>query len=496
MAEEIADICIVTEGSYPYLKGGVAEWCHELIGAQKEKTFHVVTLMPLHQKLKVCYEFPPNVIGHSMYRVQYLPKGSGSFSTPKKAWDVIGPMLKGLISLKNFDDFDPIFKFFDENRDILGKRILTESEKTWDFFINLYREMIPNGPFKAYFGTIYALSQSIYSLILPKIPKAKIYHAVCTGYAGFILYRAKKEFDIPCLLTEHGIYSNERRIEIAMSEWITEMGSLDLALEDKKKSLKDFWLNAFFSMSHVCYKSCEEILTTFDGNQSIQLEGGADKDKLKTIVYGVDMEKYADIVKKEHPLTVAFIGRFVPIKDVKTYIRACKFVNNKLPDVRLLLIGPTSEDEEYYNECLDLVKLLGLEDKLQFLGHVNLKEYFAEIDVLVLTSISEAQPLVMLETGAAGIPFVATNVGACHQLIYGDERETPNLGQGGVVTPLSNPEATANGIIKLMSDKEFYNKCSIAIKNRIGTYYRLDKHHEEYRKIYEKYLNTTQQEKK
>ena len=136
---------------------------------------------------------------------------------------------------------------------------------------------------------------------------------------------------------------------------------------------------------------------------------------------------------------------------------------------------------------------LGLRDKVKFLGHVDLKKEFPKIDVLVLTSISEAQPLVMLEAGFFGVPCVATNVGACKQLLYGSVNESPSLGQGGIVTPLANPEATAEAIIKLMTDKDFYKSCSRVFAERIRKYYRIEEHHAEYKKIYNKHLEAFNQ---
>lgn len=491
-----ADICILGEGTYPYNAGGVAQWVHELIEEHQERTFHVLTLMPPRPDLTFRYKFPKNVIGHTVYIVQDLPPGAPESKAPKEIWEVIGPTLEGLISSKTFNDFTPLFTFFTKYRHILGKRMLSESMSAWNFTLDLYSKMIPSGPFKAYFGTIFTLSRSLFSVILPELPKAKLYHAVCTGYAGFLLHRAKIERGTPGIVTEHGIYSNERRIEIAMADWIAEMGSLDLALEDKKKTLKDFWLNAFLSFAYACYNSSDAIISTFDGNLEIQLDGGADPKKVRTIVHGIEEKVYAALKKepREHPPTVAFIGRIVPIKDVKTFIRACQIVKEHLPEVRFWALGPAEEDPEYFIECKKLVDLLGLNNDFKFFGRVNLKEYFQEIDLIVFTSLSEAQPLVILEMGALGIPFVATNVGACRQLLYGSSEESPPLGQGGIVIPLVNSDATAKAIIKLLTDHDFYKKCSQVIEKRIRTYYSFEREHEAYRKIYAKFLNSSKEQ--
>lgn len=489
-SKEIADVCIISEGSYPYITGGVSHWAHELITEQKERTFHVLTLMPPNPDLTFRYQFPRNVVGHNVYIVQDLPKGAAAIRAPSETWDVIKKAFKGMIGSTLFEDFEPLISFFRKYHDVLGSRILCESSEAWNFCIDLYQEIIPAGPFKDYFSMVQALSRSLFSLLLPELPRARIYHALCTGYAGFILHRARLETQAPCMVTEQGIYSNERRIEIAMAEWITDVGSINLALEDKSKSLKDFWLNAFLSLAHACFKSCDEVLSTFDGNQESQIEGGADPAKVRTIVHGIDFKEYASITRKkrdQNPV-IAFIGRVVPIKDVKTFIRACGIVKSLLPDARFYALGPTEEDPDYFAECEALVFNLGLEDVFKFYGSVNLKEYFSRIDIVVLTSISEAQPRIIMEAGAVGIPSVATNVGACEQLCFGREEETPPLGQGGIITPLANPEATAYAIIKLLADDELYERCSAAIKKRIETYYRFGQEQEAYRALYQKYL--------
>lgn len=483
--DQPADICIICEGSYPYYLGGVAAWVHQLIEEHAERTFHILTLMPPHPDLTFKYQFPKNVIGHTVLIVQDLPKGSFPFRTPKQTWDIVGSTLEGLITSKMFEDFDPLLDFFKKHRKILGKRILSDSTKAWDFFIDFYNRNIPSGPFKAYFGTVYTLTRSLFSMLLPELPPAKLYHSVCTGYAGFLLHRAKKELGVPCILTEHGIYTNERRIEIAMADWVADLTSLNLALEDKKATLKDFWLNYFFSLAHVCYMSADQVISTFEGFQELQLEGGTDTAKLRTIPHGVKLDKLKEIKKVRHPPTAAFIGRVVPIKDIKTFIHACHVVKQKLPDTRFLLLGPTDEDPNYVEECQKLIDSLGMSNDLQFTGSIEVEDYLSQIDVLVLTSISEAQPLVILELGAYGIPCVATNVGECKNLIEGTSKESSPLGPGGIVTPLVNPEATAKAIIRLLTDDDFYKKCSKAIEKRIKTYYRFDVQHDQYRELYQ-----------
>ena len=106
-----------------------------------------------------------------------------------------------------------------------------------------------------------------------------------------------------------------------------------------------------------------------------------------------------------------------------------------------------------------MVRHLSLEDTVEFTGKVKLTDYLGKVDVIALTSISEAQPLVILEAGAAGIPTVATNVGACREMILGREDESEALGPGGAVTPLASPAATARELTRLLTDSGFRRRC-------------------------------------
>ena len=75
-----------------------------------------------------------------------------------------------------------------------------------------------------------------------------------------------------------------------------------------------------------------------------------------------------------------------------------------------------------------LAATLGVAERVEFTGRVDVKQIYPRIDVLVLTSISEGLPLVILEAAAAGIPVVSTD-GACRRAPRGQPaRATGALG--------------------------------------------------------------------
>jgi glycosyltransferase involved in cell wall biosynthesis len=152
------------------------------------------------------------------------------------------------------------------------------------------------------------------------------------------------------------------------------------------------------------------------------------------------------------------------------------------------MLGPTDEDPSYFRECLEMVTYLGLGDLFEFTGQVKLHDYLGKVDVIALTSISEAQPLVLLEAGAAGVPSVATNVGCCRDIIEGRPDEDPPLGAGGFVTPLADPAAIANALAELLLNPALRARCGDAIRRRTERYYNKKVVDRIYRNMYDEHL--------
>src|SRR3546814_17921359 len=97
----------------------------------------------------------------------------------------------------------------------------------------------------------------------------------------------------------------------------------------------------------------------------------------------------------------------------------------------------SSDLPDYAADCEALVAELGIGNAVQFAGRVDVAQWLPRIDLIVLTSLSEAQPLVILDGGACGVPVVAPDVGSCREMIEG---RTPTVDRpGGTGTEPVNP---------------------------------------------------------
>jgi glycosyltransferase involved in cell wall biosynthesis len=316
----------------------------------------------------------------------------------------------------------------------------------------------------------------------------KVYHTVSTGYAGIVASMCKVLYpSAKVMLTEHGIYTRERLMEVAISDW----PDIDKSLYDSSKGIsiyQNIWVDFFAMMSKVCYNYADQIISLHHKNNEIQIAEGANPSKVISLHNGIDLNKFEFIKRSavRSPTVVGFLGRIVKIKDVKTLIKTASIVCEKLNSVIFKLAGPFDEDKEYYEECKEFVDVLGLNDKVLFLGKVDSAAFFKEIDIMILTSLSEGQPLVISEAASCGVPTVATNVGGCFEMIegYGED----SIGTSGIITNSVSPNDSANAIIKMITDSAFYERCSINGRVRAERFYNEVDFIYSYQKLYERNL--------
>lgn len=118
----------------------------------------------------------------------------------------------------------------------------------------------------------------------------------------------------------------------------------------------------------------------------------------------------------DREFVVGWVARFHPTKDAVTFLRVCRLLVERHEDVRIVMAG-TGIDAP--NAALaTLLDANALKARVRLLGPVDgVESLYPALDLLLLTSRTEALPNVLLEAMASGVPCVATDVGDCAQLI-------------------------------------------------------------------------------
>jgi polysaccharide biosynthesis protein PelF len=497
-----SDVTLILEGTYPFVSGGVSSWVHQIIKGLPELRFSLVFIGGSPDKYeKMRFELPPNVVHLQEHYLTDVPthqrvvahrgdaafyaassklhdafRASGGDGSAAKL-DVVGPMLDGIARslLENPKRAEHDFLF---------------SELAWEEICRRYEASGKGRSFVEYFWTIRSMHAPLFVLArgVATIPLTRVVHVISTGFAGFMAALLSKARGYPLILTEHGIYTKERRIELLQASWIKDEEGVGIIGEAATIGFfRQLWIRFFEALGKMTYSSSNPIIALYEGNRQRQQKDGARGERTRVVPNGIDLERFVPVRSKRPagvPKIIGLIGRVVPIKDIKTFIRAARIVCNELPTAEAWIVGPEDEDPNYALECHDIVKNLSLVGKVKFLGFQKVDDIYPQLGLNVLTSISEAQPLVVLEGFAAGTPSVASDVGCCRELIEGVEPADRELGFAGAVVDIADPSATARACIDLLANETKWYAAQRAGAARVERYYTQKQMLDNYRRIY------------
>jgi len=521
---DYVDVMLFSEGTYPYVKGGVSSWIFQLMSGLPDISFGVcfvgATEIVDGKKLEVSYTFPDNLVH---LETHYLFDKEQHFTPKKREGSKEGfEAVEELYSAFKSENFTlpKMLEDLSFYSDVVSFEDFLYSKRAWDFICKTYTKNCPDVPFVDYFWTLRNIHKPIWILaeIVKSLPRTGVFHAPSTGYAGFLGSLASFSTHRPFILTEHGIYTRERKIDMLSADWIEYKKPELLQQPEEYNYIKKMWIDFFEKIGVFCYNRSNMVLSLFNGARKIQIAYGADENKCFVIPNGVDVDGLKATMKHRDPTpkpVVTLIGRVVPIKDIKTFIRAIKIALQDNPDIEGWIVGPIDEDLEYFDECQQMAVSLGLkkekqefdgnisklsqaelianDDKVKFFGFSNIKEILPKSALQTLSSISEGMPLVVLEGFAAGVPCVATDVGSCRDLIEGGiDDEDMRIGSAGAVTGIANPGALAKEYVRLLNfETGEWQAAQNAGLTRVEKYYRQESFLDDYNEIYTSALDIT-----
>ncbi len=494
-----ADICLLLEGTFPFVSGGVSSWVNQMIRGFPEYTFACCFIGSRPEDYgSMKYELPDNVVHLETHYLHNLQRGAEK--RPMKgdtcAYEKVGQFHELVKSGKHPEQkvamLEEIVSELGDGKK-LSEDSFMRSRASWDYISRCYREQSRDPSFVDYFWTVRIMHSPIWALndIADNLIPAKVYHTISTGYAGFLGALLKHRTGRPLLLSEHGIYTKERKIDLFQSEWIRDNRGLVEKNNAEMAYFREKWVNFFTELGKQCYLASDQIVALYERNRERQVLDGAPAVRTCNIPNGIDLprlEKVREARGDEVPKVACLIGRVVPIKDVKTFLRAMRTVVNDIPDAQGWIAGPEDEDSEYAQECRGLVASLGLEKNVKFLGFQKIDTLLPKVGVLVLSSISEALPLVILEGFAAGVPTVSTDVGSCRQLIEGLGPEDEALGKAGEIVGIADPEGLGKAVTRLLTDKPAWVAAQQSGIRRVEALYTQELMFSRYRKLYRRLM--------
>jgi len=421
-------VCIISEGSYPIVRGGVSEWVHQFIRTLNSVDFDIFCLAPTGQEQQV-YEKLPNV-GHITICGITPPNARiKSPALPKAISMELSNCLGGVL----YGNAINCERLADLLREYRITKTWLRSKDYWDSIVKFYRENCPESDFTEFFWTAHGIhSMLLDSLALVhQLPKADVYHSLTSGLGGLIGSMAKVVYGSPSVVAEHGLYLKERNIELSR---------LNISATARQQVI-----SGYKAMVRTSYKYADLLVPICRSHAAFELELGASLDKIRIVTNGIDCSRFTPPPSKNgaSPIVGCF-ARVVPVKDIMTLIRACKKVLEK--HVANFVVVGEIQDQEYYRQCQALVQEFGLTENIKFIGHTNnVLEWYHKLDIFTLCSHSEGVPLAVLEAMSCGLPCVCTAVGGVPDILSDN-------GVGYIVPP-GDHDSLASRICELLENE-------------------------------------------
>lgn len=435
-------VLMSTEGTYPFIMGGVSTWCdvllHGLPGVQWQLL--PITAGGLHRVPRFSLPDNARVVDHLDLWSEAVHPWNPLRRARHDRTDLPGELVRGLLAWDG--DLDALLDALVWCRANSSRvRLVFRSRAGWQSYLDALEEVLDRehsdttSPPDIDVLQTSELFQSLYwvarcaALPTPTGADAPdVLHVTAAGWAGIPLVVHRAVHGTPLVATEHGVYVREaylhaiRNAPTAAAQWVA--GRLARGL------------------TRLTYANADVLAPVTHANAVWERALGVDDARIRTIHNGVLVP--TEVEPLPHRKRVITIGRIDPLKDLKTMLHTAATVLEQMPDALFVHFGPVPEENaRYHAEVRALHAELGLGGRFRFAGPTD--DPFAQVaqaDVFLLSSISEGFPMTVLEAMAAGRPIVSTAVGGVPEAMAGC----------GFTAPPGDHEALAAGVLALLGD--------------------------------------------
>ncbi len=201
---------------------------------------------------------------------------------------------------------------------------------------------------------------------------------------------------------------------------------------------------------------------------------GCPEAKVCVIPNGVDIERFHPRwpearLQKELGLppnrpTVGIIAALRPEKNHEMFLRVASLVQPKIPAAQFLIIGDGPERAKLES----LAQGLGIAESVRFLGtRSDVPELLSLIDVVLLTSHMEANPICLLEAMASEKPVVATCVGSVTETVLNERT--------GYLVPPGDARSMADRVIALLRNRPAADRLGRAGREHVIAHWSIER---------------------
>lgn len=197
----------------------------------------------------------------------------------------------------------------------------------------------------------------------------------------------------------------------------------------------------------------------FNGEAILAVHGGRNGFRMPTFVYYPPVDTQRFVPSSERRLrvreelgipadapVVGTVANLVPVKRIEIFVDAAARIAASNPEARFIVIGSAPESHAGYASRLRRqAQELDLAHPIVFAGErADVEYWYAALDLHLITSRSEATTTTALEAASCGVPVVAIDVGAVHEVV--------EHGVTGMLLDSDRAEAVAAAVMALLRD--------------------------------------------
>ncbi|MBI3755588.1 MAG: glycosyltransferase [Deltaproteobacteria bacterium] len=331
---------------------------------------------------------------------------------------------------------------------------------------NDYKEDIPDDVRIVSLNSSGMLDSARLILSLSQLLKKEAPDIICTS-----IYRVKPLSLITALAM--------RLSRVKARVFLTEHGNLSWCMKTAKLAS----LRGFLIRNKFLYPEKDNVICVSKGlRDDLVNNWGVSAARTKIIYNPVEIDRIQILAKEEvdhhwfqerRPVIIA-CGRLDRQKDYPLLLRVFASVSKEASDLRLVILG----DGLLRKELIEYTGVLGISDKTAFLGfQKNPFKYIARAKALVLSSVMEGFPMVLIEAMACGTPVISTRCESGPEELITD-------GVDGLLTPVGDVDAMGNAIHSLLRDEFLRIRLAEAGRRRVEDF-RAEKITAEYERMFE-----------
>ena len=210
------------------------------------------------------------------------------------------------------------------------------------------------------------------------------------------------------------------------------------------------------------FSNLDYLLVICEGSRKNYSRWLADNEKIKIVEIPNILDRIPEESAPLNGMRMVAAGRLHPVKNFETLVDVFALVHEKLPNSSLTIVG----GGEQYAQLAEQAAALGLESCVTMTGMVSAEEVlsnFLASDVYVMTSHTEAFPMVLLEASSVGLPLLSFDVPVGPAAIIED-------GENGYLVEYGNKEQMAEKIIALLQNRELLARMGAKSKDMSQRY--------------------------